>query len=87
MYQTLLKWCKDSEVIIASRLQVLGGVLVVIVMTAIPLLSTVNLSVFISDPRVLAAYPIVSGVVMELLRRYRAVEVVDPVDGSTTLAK
>ena len=86
MYQKLLKWCKDSEVILASRVQVLGGVLMAAVTALLPLLSEQNLSYFVG-PKTVAVVLVASGVVMEVLRTYRSTVVVDPVDGSTTLAK
>ena len=50
------------------------------------MLTEQNLSYFVG-PKTVAVILIVSGVVMEVLRTYRSREVVNPVDGSTTLAK
>jgi hypothetical protein len=70
MYQKLLKWCKDSEIILFARLQYLGGL-------AIGLLSVVSpgdLSVLGVSPKGLAIIGIVNGVATELLRKYRATD-------------
>ena len=87
MYQKLLRWCKDSEVILASRLHVLAGVLLVLLDVIPPFVTQENLQMFIANPKIIAAALIANGVSMELLRRHRAEEVADPAGGTTTLLK
>lgn len=74
MYAKLLKWCKDSEVLLLARLQTLGGILLMALDVVLPIVANQDLSVFISNPRALAATAIVNGVATELLRRYRATD-------------
>lgn len=75
MYAKLLKWCKDSEIILVARLQYIVGILVVVLDTALPIVSS-NLSALVENPRTYAAVSIVNGLAMELLRRYRATDLV-----------
>lgn len=75
MYAKLLKWCKDSEIILVARLQYIVGILVVVLDTALPIVSS-NLSAFVENPRTYATVSIVNGLAMELLRRYRATDLV-----------
>jgi hypothetical protein len=74
VYQKLLKWCHDSEVILASRLQVLGGVLLVVINAFLPFVTQENLQLFIGSPKTIAVVLVVSGVVMEVLRHHRATD-------------
>lgn len=74
MYAKLLKWCKDSEIILLARLQYLGGVALVLVDIIVPIVSHQDLSVFISNPKTVAIIGIVNGVITELLRSYRATD-------------
>lgn len=78
MYQRLLKWCKDSEIILVARLQVIGGVVLGALVMVFPIVAHADLSVYISDPKTLVTVGIVNGVLMELLRRYRATDLDGP---------
>ena len=71
MYQKLLKWCHDSEIILVARIQVFLGIVLGVADTLFIVLSHSDLSPFISNPKTLATVGIVNGVVTELLRRHR----------------
>jgi hypothetical protein len=74
MYQKLLKWCKDSEVILFARVQYIGGALLAFGEVVFGVVSHTDLSIFISNPKIVAAIGIVNGVVIEVLRTYRATD-------------
>lgn len=74
MYQKLLKWAKDSEIILIARLQAIGGVLLLVLDVALPVFSNTDMTVFLSNPKQIALAGIVNGVLTELLRRYRATD-------------
>ncbi len=74
MYQRLLKWCHDSEVILFARLQTFGGVLLMLVSTVLPIVSSFDLTVFGLSPKVIGLIGLTNGVVTELLRKYRATD-------------
>lgn len=74
MWSKLKVWFKDSEVIFWGRVQVLAGSVTLILEILFEVLSTTDLSVFISNPKTLSAIGIANGVITELLRRRRATD-------------
>ncbi len=74
MYQKLLKWCKDSEVILWARIQYIGGAVIGLVAVLLPVLSSQDFSILGFSPKVVASIALTNGVLTELLRTYRATD-------------
>lgn len=80
----VVKFFHDSEIIFWGRLQVVLGSLGMVVSIAFEVLSRTDLSVFISNPKVLSAIGIGNGLITEYLRRRRAVDLGPPADKIST---
>ena len=62
---------RNSETIWFARLQVAAGIAVPVLLTVLHALMSMDLSPFFTDPRFLVIWTILSGILLELLRRHR----------------
>jgi hypothetical protein len=84
MWLKIRAWFHDSEVIFWGRLQVVAGAIGLFGSITFEVISHTDLSVFISNPKILSAVGISNGLITEYLRRRRATDLGPPTDKIST---
>lgn len=69
----LIEWCTNSETILWARLQVAFGFLFGAFLLVWGVVSQTDISPILKDPRWIAVWSIINGLITELLRRQNTV--------------